>query len=185
MESDRCPKCGSPTVIAGHVTGSRSVPADVFVPSDVRLLRLRQGVALDGATFRCCVSCGHLWAGLRPEDLRAFIEAYGDELAKQDVRPTDVGVDDGLPDLPEALGASRGVAEIDALIRAERRQEATRRYRDLTGGTWDQAIDAIRGWRDLTRDQKLVLFGWRPKGVSRDGRAKPYDDPMHDLLLDE
>jgi hypothetical protein len=82
-----------------------------------------------------------------------FHRDVGDELAKQDMELAGAEPGHSLPDMPQARGAAQGVAEIDALIRAEKRAEATRRYQDLTAATWNQAIDTIRGWRDLKLGQ--------------------------------
>jgi hypothetical protein len=184
METENCPKCGASTVQHGFVCGGQSVPAVLFIPWHVRLLRWKQGVPLNDATFHCCVSCGHLWAGLSPEKLRSFVDAYGDELAKQDLEPIDAESSDGLLDSAEGRQASDGVAEIDALIRAGKMGHATRRYRELTQKPWGEANNATLGWRGLTRVQKLALFGWSPKILSKEVTNGGIDHPMRDDLLD-
>ena len=62
--------------------------------------------------------------------------------------------------------------------------DATRRLRQLASCTWDDAIDAIRGWADLERVRKLALFGWRPKFKDLVTEAGLRDHPMRDRLLD-
>jgi hypothetical protein len=115
--------------------------------------------------------------------LRANIETYGNELIKQHIEPSISGPYQGLPDIPEARQAADGVAEIDALVLAGRGGEV-RRYRDLTNTTWDQALEVVRGWRDLKRAQKLALFGWHPKGKAQPDETALRDHPMRDRFLD-
>jgi hypothetical protein len=145
---------------------------------------LRKGVHLDGSRYRCCTTCGHVWATLNAEELREFLLAYGDELAKQDAGLVGGEQTETAPDVPQAWEAAQRVAEIDGLVRAEKRNEAARRYRELTAGTWDQAIDAVRGWRDLNRGQKPSLFGWSPKEAPTGDQRASHDHPMRDTLLD-
>ena len=42
----------------------------------------RLGVPLRNADFFACSSCSLVWSELRPDELRAHIEKYGDESAK-------------------------------------------------------------------------------------------------------
>jgi hypothetical protein len=76
------------------------------------------------------------------------------------------------------------VIQIDILMMEEKQPEATRLFRELTGKTWDQAIDSIRGWRDLKRAEKLALFGWCPKNTSKPDLSEVLAHPMHERLLD-
>jgi hypothetical protein len=46
-------------------------------------------------------------------------------------------------------------ASIDDLIREGQQPAAVRRYRELYGVTWDQALDAIRVWDVNTSEQKM------------------------------
>lgn len=63
--------------------------------------------------------------------------------------------------------------------------EATRRYRQLTAKTWDEVLAATSKWVDLTRDRKLAMFGWHPKGKLDDHESSGQQaHPMHDRLLD-
>jgi hypothetical protein len=116
---------------------------------------------------------------VKPEELRQFLTDYGDEMARQDLTSLDAapGPDPGLPDTTQARAAAEGVAEVDALVRAEKTGAATGRYRDLSGCTWDEAIGALRTWRSMTRVEKLRRLGWPPK-------EPPGDHPMRDRLLD-
>ena len=103
---------------------------------------------------------------------------YGDELVRQDLESIATDPRHGRPDTPQARKAAQAVEEIDALVRADRRSEATRRYRELTAATWDQAIDAIRGCRQLKKGQKLSLFGY-PNDMPR---QSPSDTPRDSAM---
>jgi hypothetical protein len=185
MDAERCPKCNAFTVVAGHVTPGLGEMRDThfcFVPIGTRPLRWKTGVVLRNA-FLACSSCGHFWTSLAPNELRDFIEDYGRELAKQHLESLEAERH-GLPDCPKAREAGRRVATIDALMLADKQPEATRRYRQLTGTTWDQAIDTICHWRDLKRPQKLALFGWYPKDPPQADDSGMSGHPMRDALLD-
>jgi hypothetical protein len=54
----------------------------------------------------------------------------------------------------------------------------------LTACTWDEAIDAVRGWHNLKRAEKLARFGWCPKGAPEKDDPEGRDHPMRDPLLD-
>jgi hypothetical protein len=180
MEAARCPRCNATTVIPGYVPSGEGV-ANSFVPYGTRA-----SVALRGVkqTFLACWSCGHVTTSVAPEELRAYIERYGNELSKQHVERIEAGPYHDLPDCSEARKAADGVIQIDSLIMVGRQPEATRLFRELTGKTWDQAIDSIRGWRDLKRAEKLALFGWCPKNSSKLDQSEALGHPMHDRLLD-
>jgi hypothetical protein len=89
-----------------------------------------------------------------------------------------------VPDDPEAREAAERVAEIDALVLADRRPEATRRYREVTGTSWDDALAALRGWHDLERTNKLALCGWCPKEPYRIDKLEEPSHPMLDPWID-
>jgi hypothetical protein len=137
-----------------------------------------------GYGFLACSACGHVWTTLAPDKLRDFIQTYGTELIRQHLRTLEAGPNHDLPDTPEAREAGIRVAEIDALLLAGRQPEATRRYRQLTATTWDQAIDALRGWADLKRAEKLARFDWCPKDKSLADDQEGLDHPMRDRQLD-
>ena len=119
MESYRCPKCDSSTVMPGIVSSmgeggscSSFVPHGTL-PSSKNLWRA--GVNLPYG-FLACLSCGHLWSSLAPEDVRALIREHGTELAKQHLESLDSGPLHDLPDTPgSAREAGQRVAELDAL----------------------------------------------------------------------
>jgi hypothetical protein len=182
VEAIRCPQCGAMTVVSGRFVQS---PLG-FVPSDTRFLLSQNGVALRCDTVRACVSCGHVWnnMSLDPAGLRAFIRSHGGELAWQHLESLEFGPYRGLPDTPEARAAADQAAEIDSLVREGKQADATRRLRALRHTTWDDAINTLRRWRDLKREDKLALFGWRDKHGSNDEDAALLKHPMHDALLD-
>ncbi|QEH36197.1 hypothetical protein OJF2_47570 [Aquisphaera giovannonii] len=186
MEAEHCPACGKTLSMLGVARTLGEAAASQFVPNYVRSLRSwRDGVTLrEGARFRCCLSCGHVWANLKPEELRAFIVAHGDELAKQALARGDAEAWYDLPDHPEARRAAEAVGEIDALFLAEKTAEAVRRFRELSGRTWDEAIEATRNWRAKRRAEKLALFGWQSKSPSGDVGERWAVHPLHDPLLD-
>ena len=62
-----------------------------------------------------------------------------------------------LPDIPEARQAGDCVVEIDALVLAGNGLEAFRRFRQLTGKTWDEAHATIPTWFDLKRAEVGLL----------------------------
>jgi hypothetical protein len=119
-----------------------------------------------------------------PEELRAYIKRYGNELIQQHVERIEAGPYHDLPDSSEARKAADGVFQIDSLIMEGKQPEATRLFRELTGKTWDQAIDSVRVWRDLKRAEKLAWFGWGPRITSKPDRSEELSHPMHDPLLD-
>jgi hypothetical protein len=184
MEAQSCPKCAGTSVMAGSVVNPSEVGGPLcFVPPGCPVFRLQIGVAFAGP-FHYCLSCGHLWTDLAPEKLRSFIERFGGKLARDNYDRLVSGPYRGLPDDPEAHEAADQVAEIDSLVLAGKDGEATRRYRDLTGATWDQAVNLIRGWHDLERARKLALCGWGPKDPPRFEKSEMREHPMLDRWLD-
>jgi len=143
-------------------------------------MALRAGVEL---RYACCLTCGHLWTHLPPRELRAAIK-YGTEVVKQHVETLVAGPYHDVPELPAAREAAEKAAEIDALFVVGKLPEATRRYRELTGCTWDQAVAAIRGWQDLKRLEKLAQLGWYTKEMLEAEKSRVREHPMHDLLVD-
>jgi hypothetical protein len=163
MEAVCCPRCSASTVIAGSLGGWRGIKPR-FVPLNTRLVHWDEGIALHVGELHCCSSCGLTWTSLEADKVRELVEAYGDDLAVS----------------PAACAALSGVAEIDALAQAE----ATRRYRELTHATWDEAINAVRDWHLLNRAEKLARFGWHPKKAPQAHQSNPLDHPMRDHWLD-
>jgi hypothetical protein len=179
MEACRCQSCGKPTVVPGHLVGTEGSQVWGFVPA------LTRSQVMLRVAFHACVSCGHVWAKVEPAEVRNAIEKRGKELIKQHLETCVSGPYRDLPDVPEARSAAEGVAEIDYLILAGNQLDATRRFRQLSGCIWDEAIDLIRGWVGLERAHKLVLLGWRPQGKDLDNESgRLQDHPMRDRVLD-
>jgi hypothetical protein len=82
MDTDHCPKCDANAVVAGRF------PAICFVPTGMRFFsfRLRKGVSFTEC-LRACLTCGHVWTHLQPEDLRAFIDKFGSAETKLRLSP--------------------------------------------------------------------------------------------------
>jgi hypothetical protein len=185
METQRCPKCESSIVMSCAVLAQGQGGGNVcLVPFRSRTFRLKAGVGFSSGFF-ACLSCGHVWTTVPPDEILAFIETHGTELVRQHLESLRVGPGHDLPGTPEAIEAAQKVADIDALVLLDGRQpEATRRYRELAACTWDEAIGAVRGWHNLKRAEKLARFGW----VVKEGHAKDtpdgHDHPMRDALLD-
>ena len=159
MEPVRCPHCGESKAVLG-VVSDRQGPAfaHAFVPAPLRPLRMAEGVVLQSYA---CASCGMVWSRLDPTQLRGFIEKHGDELARQHLDKMDRGPYRDLPDTSLAREIGDMVAEFDALAREGK--GIARRYREIRGVTWDQAIKVTGNWAGLTRAEKLALLGWEPK----------------------
>jgi len=181
MEAGRCPSCDATTLVPGYVPSGEGA-ALRFVPYGTQA----GGVNLRGVkqTFLACWSCGHVSLSVAPAELRAYIAANGNELSKQRAKRIEAGPYHDLPDCSEAHTAADGVIQIDSLIMEGRHPEATRLFRELTGKTWDEAIDGISRWGNLKRAEKLALFGWCPKDPSKSEQSELLSHPMHDRLLD-
>jgi hypothetical protein len=178
MEAKRCPVCNTSRVLAGSIKGGES--SLTFVPTGIPGSLFETGVPL---IWHVCLACGYAWGSVTPQALRHFVEVRGGELLKQHIERLDKGVGHDLPDFLKSHQADEHVAEIDELVLAGKRAEATRRYRELSRATWDQAIETMQGWRNLKRDQKLALFGWPPE-EKRPVPTSVSDHPMVDPWID-
>jgi hypothetical protein len=174
VEPERCPGCGEPTVVIGHViAGSECDVGHTFAPRNCRPSWQAIGVAAS-AGFRACVSCGHVWNRVDPARLREYITSHGEELARQELDEIDYGIYRDLPDLAAAREVAEKVAAVDALVRRGR-TGGVGLYRELKGVTWDQALHETGRWARLSREEKLALFGWQPKKkVPVDDLDSPY-----------
>jgi hypothetical protein len=178
MEAERCPNCGDskcfPVVArtseGGYVT---------FAPMGTSAF---PGVSL--ASSLCCLTCGHVWARLDPDQVRSAIGVHGSKLAKQYLKLIVDGPYHDLPEDPAAREAADRVFEIDGFMILFKDRDATRRYRDLTGKTWDQAIADIKRWHQLDRAEKLALLGWCPKEKTEAKEDEALAHPMRDRWLD-
>jgi hypothetical protein len=178
MQTNCCPSCGKPTLVPGNLVVSENYPIHGFAPTGTQShVKLR-------IAFQGCTSCGHVGASVVPEELRSAIERHGNELVKQNLVLSEFGRYHDLPDIPEARQAADGVAEIDGCLLAGNALEALRRFRQLTGQSWDDVHLVMSKWADLKRPRKLALLGWRPKHEIDDDKVAIRDHPMHDHVLD-
>ena len=181
MEVKRCPNCAGPKTLPGRVVcgdGQGAFLSPVGAANGWKI-----GVPIS-AGFHCCLGCGHVWSSLAPEQVLRFIGAHGTDLGKQYLETVLKGPYHDLPDHPGAREAADRAAEIDELVVSWQDAAATRRYRDLTGKTWDQSIADIRRWRDHDRAKKLALFGWCPDEKA-DGKEPEFEGhPLRDRWLD-
>ena len=178
MEGVSCPNCSGSKTLPGQLYYGESQGV-VFCPAGIRGFL---GVPVFSG-FCCCLDCGHVWSRLAPDQLEGLIGAHGTELAKQYLKTVHLGPFHDLPDHPAAREAALKAAEIDELVVKGRDGAATRRYRELTGKTWDQSIAQIGRWRHLVRTAKLALFGWSPKRKA-DKEDRTQAHPMGDRWLD-
>jgi hypothetical protein len=168
-EPERCPRCNETAVVAG-TTYSQGGCVAGFVPHNARQFWGPGAVAV-AERFQACLSCGHLWSHLAPAKLRQFLQNHTGEIGRQYLDEIERGPYRDLPDTELARMIGEHVAEIDALVRSGDTSKAVRRYRGLRGVIWDQAIKDVDAWANLTRPEKLALFGRIPK------KAKaPFDD---------
>ena len=174
MEAKSCPMCKGSVVLAGSVMAGFATPLS-FVPHGVRPSLSEQGVPM---TWVACLSCGHAWLQVAPQDLRACVASRGTELLKQRLARLDHGPHHDLPDLPGAIQAADWVAEIDesdpgreagggdpALSRALR-QDVGRGPRNDAQVARSQACGETRPAPPAVR---------REAQACRDGRGKPSD----------
>lgn len=184
MGAERCPRCNGETVVTGcPASPDGSTYSPCFVPFHIKSRLWAAGVPLI-SSLGSCASCGFVWASLDPEQLRACIAKHGTETLKQRLEEIESGRYRGLPDVPEARVAADKVAEIDALILAGKSHAAIRRFRELAGVIWDEAIAIVPGWEDLERGRKLALFGWSPEEKPKKDDPGLSDHPLRDRLLD-
>jgi hypothetical protein len=97
-----------------------------------------------------CLSCGLIWMCVVPEELRTLIKTRGTELVKHQLDRLEHGPYHELPDSSSAWEAADRAEVIDVLLLTGKQREATRRFREFTGATWDQSIERIRRWPDQT-----------------------------------
>jgi hypothetical protein len=165
MQEAACPRChGSASVsmeiVCANADGARSRGLGFGLRP--RHCKGCLGPAALAAPFSACLSCGLVWSDMEPRSLRAFILARGDELARQHLDRLEQGPLRDLPDIDAARAIGAAIAEVDTLAIADS-TAAVRRYRELRGVTWDQALRDVKAWPRLTRREKLELFGWTPK----------------------
>ena len=184
METERCPSCSSSIVTQGSLRAQAADGVSLcFIPPGIPSLVWNSGVKLP-AGIRYCLSCGHLWSRVDPVKVLELLRGCGTELARQHYEALLQGPYHGLPEVPEAREAADSVAEIDKLIIHLKSPEATRRYRELTRTTWDQALAVVASWPNLERSQKLAPFGWAPQEKAKVDVTEKTGHPMRDRWLD-
>jgi hypothetical protein len=183
MEAERCPKCAGMAVLPGCSLSIDVGDGICLVPPGALPPGWNPGIPAPFA-MSCCLSCGHAWTQIKPETIVHYIQTHGSELGKQNLETVVKGPYRDLPDFPEARAAADKVAEVDALVATGHDVEARRRYRELTGTTWDHAIASINGWSALDRPKKLAVFGWCPKDKGPADKPEGPGHPMRDRWLD-
>jgi hypothetical protein len=82
-----CPRCGKTALTTGKCLDWWSLRNALrFEPDGLRFFQAfrlrRSGVAVQ-QLFQACLECGFLWSEVSPGNLRALIEKYGTEKAKE------------------------------------------------------------------------------------------------------
>jgi hypothetical protein len=87
MDTDHCPKCDAKAVVAGRFReiGERRF----FEPKGMRFFNFRlRGPGISCTEpLRACLTCGHVWTHLQPEELRTFIDKHGSAKTKLKLSP--------------------------------------------------------------------------------------------------
>jgi hypothetical protein len=185
MEVERCPNCGESKTLPASLFAGVDRPAVSMYPAGmiVPLSATTLGVPIPHG-FHCCLCCGHVWSRLSTDALEALLGGRATKLGRQYLQIVRKGPYHDVPDDSAAHEAADATAEIDQLLVLGKDAAATRRYRDRSGRTWDEAIEAVRRWRSLGRPEKLKLFGWPPEEkqpVKDPGvRTHPMSDPWLD-----
>jgi hypothetical protein len=89
MDTDDCPKCDAKAVVAGRFGDPTNGRGKWFEPTGMRFFnfRLRGRGVWCPEPFQACLTCGHVWTHLQPEDLRAFIDKHGNAETKLKLSP--------------------------------------------------------------------------------------------------
>ncbi len=93
MDTEQCPKCDAKSVVAGRFSEMRGWRHQWFEPTGMRFFNFRlwvRGLSCP-EPFRACLTCGLVWTHLQPEDLRTFIDKYGDTETKLKLSPSQKG----------------------------------------------------------------------------------------------
>ena len=151
MDRVSCPRCGRAPVAPSHLVHPASPHAAM-------------------APRWACPACGLAWTEHDPARLRAAIRDHGGELGRQLLDEVDGGPLRDLPDTAAAREVAAWLAELDDLARVAAGGRVARRFHELTGTSWDEAIAATRHWHRLSRPEKLAHLGWEAK------KAGPGDD---------
>ena len=188
MKRPSCPRCQSLEVIAGDCVGeslinwsfwTRTLILSWFIPARTRFFRWAMGVSFTRG-FAACLSCGHVWGAVDPAALRSFVAQYCDEV----VPPADDEVDrrladlaakamEHLPDTKAGREIAAILAALDRLVSSGKAADLPKRYRALTGATWEEAARVTREWQYRTREEKLQRLGRVEKKGPLDDLAEP------------
>ena len=163
MNHAPCPRCGGSVTVIGKIVQPGS-ETDTEINRDYTPFQ---------EPVRACLGCGLCWTEVDPVANLAAM-AQQSPLLRQIVDRLLHGSLGGLPDTEWGRRLAAEVAEIDDLVFRGRPNIAMRRYRQLTGKTWDRALIEMDDWRKISRDEKLARFGWKPK--------KPPTDDLGELL---
>ena len=92
MDTDHCPKCAAMSVVAGRIIRGRDLGAPRFTPAGMRFFNFKWGWFSTpppkcSKDFRACLTCGHVWTHLLPEDLHAYIDENGTAQTKLKLSP--------------------------------------------------------------------------------------------------
>jgi hypothetical protein len=82
MDSERCPRCGLSTAIAGRMVLSNKSGTHRFEPGRFATFRWWGRAPACSSDVRACLGCGLVWTQLDPEELRAFVGKHGGPEAK-------------------------------------------------------------------------------------------------------
>ena len=88
MDTEHCPKCDARAVVIGRFQEIEG-RGNCFEPKGMRFFNFRlwgRGVSC-AEPFRACLSCGHVWTHLQPEELRKFIDKHGSAKTKSELSP--------------------------------------------------------------------------------------------------
>jgi hypothetical protein len=159
---ENCPRCNESPVLGGYVNG--------FCPGFAWTRGTTVGAAIT-VEARTCLSCGLVWSFMEPSRLHRFLRDCTGELGRQYLDELERGRYRDLPDTDLAREIGDHIADLDAVARDSSAGKVVRRYRELRGVTWDQALRDGTKWAELSRPEKLALFGWIPKKAK-----EPFDD---------
>ena len=133
MDRPSCPQCGGEKFVGGRCVSGDDFASE-FAPSQMRCFRLKRGVRLTMG-FGACLSCGHVWGSIAPDDLRLFIHKCGNELARQNLDRLDHGALQGLPDTEPAREVASKLMVLDRLALIGNPTEVSQEFREMMGVT--------------------------------------------------
>jgi len=188
LESLDCPNCGAPlpyaevrpVVVCRHCGSSIRLPAAAAPPAEARPAETQGDYGLP-PTDRPERS-GLASVTLGPDDVKHVIQLIRDKQhitaiqyyqekvggslgdAKDAIEAIEAGLKDAAAPLPppsaSAVSRPARMAEVYDLVKAGRKLEALRVYREITGATLNQALTAVEGMeRQHARASRVVPWG--------------------------